>query len=338
MIYDEDALKQSIEAGERRLANLKQATRKRKKWQIGFFVVLGIAVPLALAAYVASKRVPGVPHFVVTWPQSKTTQSVASGQTVLAREGQPFDVAVSESPKWDVTWSSSNASQSGESFSWAPQKGGELLLARCRARNTDWTAYFSAVVPPRDLSLGSVAPDANDGFRRTVSLPGKGAWIFPSVQAVGNVGWDERALPPLSAAASVVPNALLSQKLDAVNETSAPALWQIVSNFDGDVKTPAEDGATYALLRSPDLETMMPQIGAKLVQLAPDASIKWILRLDKDVPEGVIRLSFDDKRQRQAWVKRKGSSAGTPVVGWENGQWKGVVTPEVPTPTPSSRQ
>jgi len=338
MIYDEDALKRSIEAGERRLASLKQAARKRRRLKIMLLIALGIAAPLALASYVASKRVPGTPHFVVTWPKSKTQQSVASGQTVLAREGQPFDVAVSEAAKWNVTWNSSGMAQSGESVSWAPQKGGELLLAKCRAKNTDWTAYFSAVVPPRDLSLGCVVPDLNEGYRRTVSVSGQAAWVFPHVQAVGNVGWDERALPPLSASALVVPAAALAQKLETVNEVPAPALWQIVSNFDGDVKSPAVDGATYAVLHADNLENVLPQVGAKLVQLLPDASIKWILRLDKDAPEGIVRLSFDGKKQRQAWIKHPGASAGTPITGWENGEWKGVVMPEVPTATPSSRQ
>lgn len=352
MIYDDDALQKSIEAGEQRLARLKQAARRRKRWFIGGCVAVGLAIPLGVAAFVASKRVPGAPHFVVTWPKSKTRQSIASGQIVLAREGQPFDVAISEAPKWNVAWTSSGVEQSGESVPWAPQKGGELLLAKCRAKNTDWTAYFSAVVPTRELSLGSAAPDLNDGYRRTVSLQSGSAWVFPHVQALGNVGWDERALPAMSAAAFVVPDAALAQRLEVINETPAPALWQIVSDFDGSVKAPATDGATYASLHTNNLETALPQVGAKLVQLAPDASIKWILRLDKGTPEGIVRLSFDGKRSRQAWIKGKNGGAGTPVTGWENGQPNAAVAPQLPsgtpqatteipngpTPTPSSRQ
>ena len=333
MIYDEQELQRAIEAGERRLAQSRQAARKRKRAETLALVVALVAACLGGLYYVASKRVPGAPHFLVTWPKSDAPQGVASGQTVLLREGQPFDVAISESSKWDVTWTSPNASQSGESVSWAPQKGGEQLLARCRAQNTGWMAFFSSVVPTRDLSLGCVAPSASDGPRRTVSLPEAGAWVCPHVQVIGDVGWDERALPALSASASVVPDAVLSQKLDS--QPAKPALWQLVSNFDGDTRAPTSEAATYALLHAPDLETMLPQVAAKLVRLAPDASIKWILRLDKDAPEGIIRVAFDGRRSRQAWIKHKGASAGTPVTGWEVGA---AGAPEVPTPTPTSRQ
>ncbi len=334
MIYDEQELKRAIEAGERRLAQSRQAARKRRRSEalgIGAAVVL---VSLVSLYYLASRRVPGAPHFLVTWPKTDAPQSVASGQTVLLREGQPFDVTVSEAPKWNVTWTSPNASQSGESVSWAPQQNGELLLARCRAQNTGWAALFSHVVPTRDLSLGCVAPTQSVGSRRTVSLPDAGAWVCPHVQAAGNVGWDERALPALSAATSAVPDAALSEKLEA---PPTPALWQLVSNFDGDTRAPTEEAATYALLHAPHLEDALPQVAAKLVRLAPDASVKWVLRLDKDAPEGIIRVAFDGKRSHQAWIKHKGVAAGTPVTGWETAA-SPATAPEVPTPTPTSRQ
>ncbi len=336
MIYDEAELQNSIEAGERRLAALKQSARRRKRWQSAGIVVLVLAASLGAAAFIASRRVPSTPHFVVTWPKSKTQQSVASGQLILAREGQPFDIAISESPKWNVTWSSDETQSTGETFSWGPQKNGELLLARCKAKNTDWTAYFSSVVPSRDLSLGAVVPELNDQYRMSVSLSNGSAWVFSHVQAVGNVSWDERTLPVLSAATSAVPEAALAQKLEAIEETPAPALWQIVSDFDGTVKTPATDGATYASLHADNLEAIMPQVGARLVALAPKASIKWVLRLDTGTPEGIVRMSFDNKAERRAWIKRKGDSAGTPIRGWESGQWNGTIAPELPASQPTS--
>lgn len=338
MIYDEEELRKSIEAGERRLAAIKQEKRRRSRWLTAWLVLAAIVLPVGAAAFVASKRVPSVPHFVVTWPKSKTQQSIESGQIVLAREGQPFEISLSEAPKWNVSWSSSNLQSTGESVSWAPQKAGELLKAKCRAKNTDWTAYFSAVVPPRDLSLGAVVPDVNEGYNRSVSLAGRSAWIFPRVQAIGNVSWDERALPALSEAANVVPSVALAQKLDTITEKPAPALWQIVSDFDSGTNAPATDGATYVSLHAEGLDALMPRVGARLVQLMPDASIKWVLRLDKDSPEGIVRVSFDGKREHHAWIKRKGDTAGTPITGWEKGNWKGSVPLELPTETPSSRQ
>ncbi|BCM91185.1 hypothetical protein IAD21_03049 [Abditibacteriota bacterium] len=333
MIYDEAELQRSIEAGERRLAAIKQTARRRKRWQSALVVVVVLGAALGTATFIASKRVPSAPHFVVTWPKSKTQQSVASGQTILAREGQPFDISVSEASKWSVTWNAGGVEQNGESFSWPPQKTGELLLARCKAKNTDWTAYFSSVVPTRDLSLGAVIPELDEQYRMSVSLPSGSAWVFAHVQAVGNVSWDERALPILSTATSAVPEAALAQKLEAINESPAPALWQIVSDFDGQVQSPATDGATYASLHADNLEVIMPQMGARLVELAPEASIKWVLRLDKDSPEAIVRMVFDNKAERRAWVKRKGDNAGTPIRGWESGQWNGTIPPELPAPT-----
>ncbi|RYX83181.1 hypothetical protein EON83_15855 [bacterium] len=333
MIYDEGELQRSIEAGERRLAALKQANRRRKRLQSTGLVIFALAAVLGTAAFIASKRVPSTPHFVVTWPKSKTQQSVASGQSILAREGQPFDVAISEAPKWNVTWNSSETQATGESFSWLPQKNGETLRARCKAKNTDWTAYFSSVVPSRDLSLGAVVAELDEQYRMTVSLPSGSAWVYSHVQAVGNVSWDERVLPMLSDATSVIPEAALSQKLEAINETPAPALWQVVSDFDSTVQAPASDRATYAALHANNLESIMPQVGARLAELAPKASIKWVLRLDKDTPEGIVRMVFDNKAERGAWVKRKGDVAGTPITGWEKGQWIGSIAPELPNTT-----
>lgn len=338
MIYDEEELRKSIEVGERRLAAIKQQKRRRARWMTSWLILAAVVIPVGVAAFIASKRVPSTPHFVVTWPKLKTQQSIESGQIVLSREGQPFEVSISEAPKWNVAWTSNHSESSGESFSWAPQQSGELLQAKCRAKNTDWTAYFSAVVPQRDLSLGSIAPDVNEGYGRTVSLGQRSAWVFPHIQAAGDVSWDERALPALSAAADAVPSAALAERLEAVTEKPAPALWQVVSDFDSKVNAPATDGGTYVSLHASGLDTLMPKVGARLVQLLPDASIKWVLRFDKDAPEGIVRVSFDGKRERRAWVKRSGNAAGTPITGWEKGDWQGTIPLELPTSAPSPQQ
>lgn len=337
MIYDQDELKQAVAQGERKLAERRQRARRQKKRSIFALVLAGVALAVGGALKFASRTAPApkAPVLVVTWPKSKTSQVVQSGQSVLAREGQPFKVSLSDASAWNVSWSSSGVQNTGDSFEWAPQKDGDLLVGHCRARRSGWMGGSSSTAS-HELSLRAAVPATGEEYRRTLS-GGRAVWIYPQVQASGNVGWDERALSALSECAPVIPASALASKPDVPGSAPSPALWQIVSDFDGTTQTPAGD-ATYASLGAGNLESLLPQIGAALVRLAPDASIKWILRLDTSAPRGIVRLSFDGKRQRQAWVKRKGQTSGTPITGWEQGQWKGTVAPVTPTATPTSRQ
>ncbi len=351
MIYDQDELKQAVEQGERKLAERRQRARRQKKQAIFALVLAGLSLVAGAGLWLvsrAAKNAPKPPVLVVTWPKSKTPQVIGAGQTVLSREGQPFEVSVSDPANWNVSWGSSGVQNTGDSFEWAPQKNGDSLVAQCRAKNSGWKPLSSAAFNP-NLTLSAAmprpvpAPGAGEPFStmwhyaRTLPANSKQVWLCPFIQASGNVAWDERALPALSDAALVVPSAALSAKLAGANASPTPAIWQILPSFDGSPSTQAM-GDTYASLRADDLENVMPRVGAQLVRLAPDASIKWIVRLDKTPPEGVVRLSFDGKRGRQAWVKRAGQTTGTPITGWEAGQWKGVVASVAPSPTPTSRQ
>lgn len=345
MIYDPNELQQALEQGERKFAERRQRARRQKKRAIFALCLVGLSLVAGAGLWWMSRgaSAPAAPVLVVKWPRSKTAQVVASGQTVLAREGQPFGVSVSNAQNWNVSWGSSGVQNMGDSFEWAPQKNGEVLLAHCRAKGSGWSK--SAAISP-ELSLRALTPvqmlassdgtpsgDARDYTRFLPASAGKTAvWLFPFVQAGAGASWDERAVSALSDSAMVV---LGAAQTNAPAPT--PALWQIASDFEGGTQTPAT-GATYASLQAADLEQVMPQVGAQIVRLAPEASIKWIARLDKTPPQGIVRLSFDGKHQRQAWIKRAGQTAGTPVTGWENGQWKGVAAPVVPTPTPTSHQ
>ena len=354
MIYDQDELKQAVEQGERKLAERRQRTRRQKRRTVVALVLAGVALVVGGGMWLVARAAPApkTPVLVVTWPKSKTSQVVASGQTVLAREGQPFKISLSNASDWNTSWGASGVQNTGDSFEWAPQKNGESLTAQCRAATSGWASRFSSVPLAHTLSLRAVTPilpapvpipagtdvlATQANYVRTLPAQIKSAWVFPLIQASGGVAWDERALPALSDASSVVPAASLAAKMAGTNGTPAPALWQIVSDFNGGSQTSGLD-VTYASLRARDLETVLPLVGARLVQLAPNASIKWIVRLDKTPPEGIVRLSFDGKQGRAAWIKRPSQTAGTPITGWEQGQWKGLVPLAVPTPTPMSRQ
>lgn len=349
MIYDQNELKQAVEQGERKLAERRQRARRQKKQAIFALVLGGLCLVAGAGLWLASRRAksaPRAPVLVVKWPRSKTPQVMAPGQTVFAREGQPFEVSLSDPGNWNVSWGSSGVQNTGDSFEWAPQKTGDSLLAQCRA-NAGWKP--SSTPANSNLSLSAVAPQpvqasgAGEPFTtmlhyaRTLPAGSKKVWLCPFIQASGDVLWDERALPALGDAALVIPAAASAARLAGRSDSPTPAIWQILPSFDGTPGT-GPIGATIAALQADDLEQLMPRVGAQLVRLAPDASIKWIVRLDETPPRGIVRLSFDGKRGRQAWVKRAGQSAGTPITGWEAGRWQGVVAQVAPSPTPTSRQ
>ncbi len=351
MIYDQDELKQAVEQGERKLAERRQRARRQKRRGIVALVLAGVALVLGGGMWLVARATPSLktPVLVVTWPKSKISQVMASGQTVVAREGQPFNVSLSDAAGWNVSWASSGVQNTGDSFAWAPQKNGASLVAQCHAQSSGWASRLFPTTASHSLTLQAVTPQLLKAagnsepfgtqwhYARTLPKGSQSAWVFPLVQASSGVAWDERALPALSDVSSVVPSSSLAAKMAGTNPAPAPALWQIVSDFNGGSQTSGLD-VTYASLRANDLETVLPRVGARLVQLAPNASIKWIVRLDKTPPEGIVRLSFDGKQGRQAWIKRPGQTTGTPITGWEGGQWKGLVPLEVPTPTPAARQ
>lgn len=335
MLYDENDLESAIASGERRLARARQRQRRARRTVFWALLAAAIGIPIAIAAGVATNRAPDAPFLVVTWPKPKIPQTLASGQTVLMRQGQPLMVTVTNANDWEINWRAGEVSDSGEDFTWSPTPEKRALNAICKPRARDWTSYFAFLWPRRDLNLSAAFAkrgDEGNAYFRSLNADEKGVWVFPHIQAVGNVQWDERALPHLGTAISLVPKSALAGELASIAKEPTSRLWQLVNDFDGNTDKLSEK-STFASLQAPDLENLLPTIAAHLVKTAPEASVKFIVRLDKDPQQGIVRLAFDGKRERKAWIRRAGQKAGVPFVGWENGEFRGsppLALPEVP--------
>lgn len=324
-LYDGQQYQISSDASERRLAAARRRARRLRRLRaLGIGAVL-LIMPFLIAGAVAAARAPGPPFFVVTWPKSKVAQVLAPEQTILARGGQPFDVGVTHPEDWDVTWKSGAAQQKEGAFKWAPTESTGKLQAVCHPRTEGWEKYFRFLWPDREISISSATAKSGGNYARQLTTGAGGAWIFPYVFAVGAVSWDERALPLMGQAADLLPEIALNTKLAPERAQPTEGLWRLVSNFDGTVNLPSEDG-TFASFHGPDLENSLPMIAARIVKSAPDASVKFVLRLDRDPAMAIIRIAFDGKRERKAWIRRKSDAAGTPLTGWEDGNY----TPKAP--------
>ena len=328
-LYDESQYRVSREASERRLAAAKQRARRWRRWRTMGAIVVLLGATVLVAGAVAAARAPGSPYLVVTWPKPKVEQVLAPAQTILARGGQPFDVAITNAEDWDVTWKSGAAQQQDGVFKWAPAEGTGNLQALCQPRAQGWESYFRFLWPDREVSIASVVAKSGGNYARQLTTGADGVWVFPHIFAVGAVSWDERALPLLAQAADVLSEAALNTQMAPLRAQPTQGLWRLVSNFEGEANLPSQDG-TFASFHGRDLENTLPLIAARIVKSAPDASVKFILRLDRDPQLGILRIAFDGKRQRQAWVRRPGSNAGQPFTGWENGNF----TPTAPKLTP----
>ena len=312
-LYDDQQYRASHAASERRLAAARARARKARRWKALGIGLLILAVPVGLAAAVALARAPQAPYLVVTWPKPKVPQVLAPGQTVLARGGQPFEIALTNVERWDVTWKSGSAEQTGGQFSWAPAEGTGHLRAECRPLAQDWERYFQWLWPTRHVGLTSVAAVAKSNYARQISTNRDGVWVYPHIFAAGSVAWDERALPLLADAAELLPASNADQPSRA--EPGA-GNWRLVSDFEGEAGAPNLD-ATFASLHAPDIESALPKIAARIVKRAPDASVKFVLRLDRDPQQAIVRIAYDGKRERAAWVRRTGDAKGHPLTGWE---------------------
>ncbi len=328
--FDENALRRSLESGERRLALARQRRRQQKRVALALFLVVLLLVPLVAAMIEARRRAPAAPLLVVTWPKPKVRQVIASGATILPRAGQPFVVEVLDGEKWEVTWNAGDVESHSPSLRWAPAGRKATLLVHCKAISGDWTRFFRFLWPAREVSLFAAAATHDGDYQRALEAPPQGVWIYPRIVATGNVGWDERALPLLYAQGQVVPkNELAGAMAEIKAQTSSP-LWQIVSDFEGANRKPSADGATFAALQDKNVEASLPRAGAAIAHKMPLTSVKFVLRLDKQPPQGVLRLAFDGKGERKAWIRRPGEAGGGPFAGWEGGEPAGTLAPSLP--------
>ncbi len=319
-LYDDQQYQISSEASERRLAAARARARNLRRARALGLGLLALAVPILLAAGVAATRAPKSPFLVVTWAKPKIPQVIAPDQTVLARGGQPFEVAITNPEQWDVLWKSGGAEQKEGTFKWAPAEGTGQLTAVCQPRATGWETYFRFLWPDREVSISSTTAQSGGNYARMLTTGENGVWVFPHVFASGKVSWDERALSAMAEAAEQLPETRLDSQTASLRAQPTEGLWRLVSNFDGETDVPSDNG-TFASFHAPDLENSLPLVAARLVKIAPDASIKFVLRLDRDPQQGIVRIAFDGKRGRKAWIRRKGDAVGTPFTGWESGDF-----------------
>lgn len=330
-LYNEGELQAAIADGERKLAVKRQQRRNEKRRFIATVIALAVVLPLCVVAGAVAARAPSAPSLVVTWPKPKVRQVLAPGQTLLARSGQPFSISVTDEENWYVTWEAAGVESGGREFTWAPTESTGELIANCHPIANDWKRFFTRLWPTRRISLKTVSARKTGDYGRILEAGSQGAWVYPHIFAAGTVSFDERALPLLASAIPLIPVSELSNQLATTHEEPTPRLWQIVADFEGHPSAPnAPSNGTFASLHATDLESALPTIAAQIVKAAPDASVKFILRFDKDPKEGILRLAFDGKAERRAWVRRPGESAGGPFTGWEGGEDKTKLLPSLP--------
>ncbi|HEX4149806.1 MAG TPA: hypothetical protein VHY20_12495, partial [Pirellulales bacterium] len=163
----------------------------------------------------------------------------------------------------------------------------------------------------------------------SVNPPPGGVWIYRGILARSPVTWDDRALPLL---------------LQVIGPGHDPGLdWEVVPSFNEKSRLP-EDTGSYFVPFAPDIEHDLPRLAAGMCRLQPKTSVKFIVRLDRRPPTGIVRLDFDYKGTRGGWIRRAGSSAGQPVQGFGSiapdtqlspSLPRAVGPPAKPTPTPA---
>jgi len=308
-ILDEVVLKRSLEASERRLAK----ARARHERQVRQFksLCLGGLVFIVVGSFVsfARRSAPPAPLLMVRWSQPATTQVLPGGSTLLLRPGNPVSVTVTpDADKWRLNWITGKDQNSGAETQWSSSKTKDTLKVQCRARASGLTRLIAWLWPTREIVLHGIRAESLDQSRRRVTPPPGGIWVYPHILANSPVFWDERALPLLL---QVTP--VQTQPQGSKPEAS---WWSLRPSFDTAL---ADDGSTYALLSTfkfvDDFDAVrdLTRVARSLARAVPDASIKFIVRLDRSPAQGIIRLALDGKGERAAWVKRPGEAAGGPL-------------------------
>ena len=314
-----DNTERRLDNTEQRLARVRERMARQRRYAIVFGLVF-IFVLLALAVSQMRGDAPSAPQLVLTWPKHKVRQVIADGSSVVVRPGSPFEVTVTEPKRWSCQWSAPGVQVHGASTSWAPTEASTLKV-RYRPTVTGWRRLTSWLRPAREMTLHGVVAKPAGLLRQTIVPPAGGVWVYPHVLARSPVAWDERALALLA-----------TPLLPGVNGASSPnvlpspdkQLWTLVHSFDGADKATGQvvaigDPGTYALLHSTNPEADLPRMARLMAQAetAPAASIKFVVRLDAKSPQGVVRVAFDGKRERAAWIKKAGQSQGTPLRWWD---------------------
>jgi hypothetical protein len=332
-----------------RIATARLRKHKQMRW---LWLAVAAVGGVAAARLWVSGSAPEPPGLVVRWVQADVSQRLASTANVRLQRGGSFLVSLTEPEAWEVSAESDPPTALGEGKDgrrWSPSGESATLLLRPRARVEGVNRVRSWFWTKPEMKLTAVAPQSVGDFRFEVTPPQGGMWLAPYVYAKVPVSWDERALVLLSeplrpalagrlelsssATLPAAPAAVAAAALPGPSRSPGPdqPLWWVVPSFAADAKTPAAEGdaGTYAKLNSNQPERDMARVAALIARAQPDASLRYIVRLDAKPPHGILRIAMDGKGDRKAWIKRVGEASGGPVI-WPETSTDPVLEPRLP--------
>ncbi|MDQ3813973.1 MAG: hypothetical protein M3347_08480 [Armatimonadota bacterium] len=308
MAISDDRLRVSLRRTEQRW----EEARKRRARQVRNLRIAGIVLLLIILAGLLSRwTAPPAPLFVVRWPHPKLHQNqiMSDGSVVLLRRGKALIVSVTDPERWKLRWMSEDIRQEGGQCQWSPLSDTAMLTVRCRARASGFGHLVAWLWPSRELRLhGKAATLTPTGRQQVVPPAGQAIWLFPMIVAASPVAWDDRTLGLLVQAGTSLP---------ATTALGAPPrLWTLVPSFNDEIDP--RDTGTYAQLATAPVEKNMFAIARRIAKAKPTASLKFVVRLDKNPPLAILRIALDGKGKRSAWIKRPGDAAGQTVPWREN--------------------
>ena len=307
---------------QQRIAVARQRKRRSHRW---FWFVIFLLIAGTVAYVWIRDSAPERPGLIVRWANPQMEQRVASGSTLLLRRGNAFRVLLTESENWTVLWQDGTTQKTAADFRWQPTAK-SVLTARYRAKASGWKSFVSWFWPQPELTLTALPAEPIGNSRFQIEPPTGGIWLHPFMLAESKVTWDEASLNLLAkplkpaldgtlqlASPAVVPPPSETNLLgDAVGKVGPDKpLWWIVPSFDstGTKARPANDVGTYAKLNSRQPLEDIKTIATLIAQEKPQASYRYVARLDEKPPEAILRIANDGKGDRKAWVKKPGEAS-----------------------------
>jgi hypothetical protein len=301
-----------------------------------------MALVLAGAVLLVWWRAPRAPQLVVTWPNpQKYGQRVLNdGAIVLLRSGQPFSVSVPNSADWNLSGSTKDTVVKGARITWSPTESSSTLEVHCRPIAKGVARAVAWIWPTRVVQLhGTTGVPSGPSRVHLVPEPGSKVWLASQVVADSAVTWDERVIP------------LLQQVVRGKDTVAATdAHWVLTSSFDsspaqGDVGTyarlatvpsPSDAAVSATTLGSASapsstnrVEEALAVMARQIAGRAPNASIKFVARYEKEESDGILRIAFDDTGARGGWIRQNGQAS--PFFWWDDlVSTSGTLQPSLP--------
>lgn len=318
--------------------------RKSRQWRNLWLIMLCLIVGGGVWFWLRGD-VPEAPGLVVRWSKTKVEQRISSGSMLLARRGAVFSVTLTDTDKWSAFWQDGKSQSDKPEFRWQPTAQNATLTVRCRAKVSGFRQIISWFWRQPELTLQTMAPQSAGNGRFKIAPPKGGLWLYPFVYAKNNVTWDEDALQLLtepllpalrgtlniSSPAMVPASTKENVALDGRNSVGPDQpLWWIVPSFDTKAAQPAPtDNGTYASLNSRQPVEDMEKVALLIAAKRPQASFRYVVRLDETIPHAILRIAFDGKADRKAWIRRKGEASGGPIV-WPESNSGQPLAPRAP--------